>query len=77
MSLEQIEPEVEPTLIDESEYAEACELYMGWCMNCKEFTRECTEPDAEGYNCPAYKQCAVVGAEDALLRGFLDFREEP
>lgn len=59
--------------IDEDEYLEATESYSGWCTSCKEFTRENTEPDAEGYDCPKCLERNVVGAEDALLRGFIEF----
>jgi len=62
------------TAIDESEYQYATENYMGWCKECKEFTRDCTEPDAKGYDCPKCEQLTVIGAEDALLTGEITFR---
>lgn len=36
---------------------------LGWCTGCADFTRECTEPDAEGYDCPVCESDSVVGAE--------------
>lgn len=57
----------------ESEYFEATESYQGWCTECKDFTRDCTEPDAEGYDCPECESNTVVGAEQALLLGLIDF----
>ena len=43
------------------EYQAACDDYMGWCPFCCEFTRDCTEPDAEGYDCPECGQNTVMG----------------
>jgi len=56
------------------EYEEATEGYMGWCTNCQGFTRECTEPDAHGYDCPQCGLDNVSGAEDALLCGIIEVR---
>lgn len=64
------------TQITESEYLEACDMYLGWCKSCKEFTRDSTEPDAHGYDCPVCEKLAVVGAEDALMMGLFTFSEE-
>ncbi len=57
----------------EFEYIEATEDYYGWCTLCMAFTRECTEPDAEGYDCPECYGDTVVGAEQALLMGLIEF----
>ena len=51
------------------EYEEATESYLGWCTECKSFTRDSTEPDAEGYDCPECGENSVMGAEQALLIG--------
>lgn len=60
--------------IQQSEYEEAAESYMGWCIECAEFTRDETEPDAEGYDCPKCgSDNTVVGAEDALVAGLFEF----
>jgi len=62
----------EPVAITEDRYREASDGHEGWCEVCGDFTRDCTEPDAEGYRCP---QCetvnSVCGAEQALLTGKL------
>ena len=54
------------------EYQDAANRYVGWCRDCEDFTRECTEPDAEGYDCPNCDQDTVVGAEQAMLLGMID-----
>lgn len=64
-----------PTKVAEADYADAVENYMGWCTSCKEFTRENTEPDAEGYDCPQCEQNTVIGAEDALVHGHIEFED--
>jgi Zn finger protein HypA/HybF involved in hydrogenase expression len=62
-----------PTQVAEADYLSAVESYTGWCTTCKEFTREQTEPDAEGYDCPVCEENTVIGAEDALLQGLIEF----
>ena len=57
----------------EDDYSEAVDSYMGWCTVCNEFTRECTEGDAEGYDCEVCGQNTVIGAENALIMGLIDF----
>lgn len=52
---------------------EAAEGYIGWCTTCSGFTRECTEPDAQDYDCPVCGENTVVGAEDALVMGLITF----
>lgn len=59
--------------ITEAEYLDNADQYIGYCTACKEFTRECTEPDAEGYDCPECKNDTVMGTEQALLCGHIDF----
>ena len=54
-----------------ADYRDAVESYMGWCSECRAFTRDCTEPDAVGYDCPDCGQGGVVGAEGALLTGLI------
>ena len=49
------------------EYAHATETYQGWCTTCRDFTRDCTEPDAENYDCPVCGGDTVMGAEQACL----------
>lgn len=62
-------------LIPEAEYEEASESNLGWCPACLAFTREHTEPDAEGYDCTECGGSSVVGAEQALLLGLVQFEE--
>jgi hypothetical protein len=61
--------------IEKSEFEEARDLFMGWCTTCEAFTREQTEPDAEGYDCPVCEGNTVIGAEDALMMGKFSFNE--
>lgn len=61
------------TVISEEEYMEMCNDNMGFCQSCKSFTRDCTEPDADNYDCPDCGQNLVVGAENALIMGLIDF----
>ena len=58
--------------ISKAEYRHAAGAYQGWCPNCEDFTREGTEPDAEGYDCPECEENIVVGAENALVMGLFD-----
>jgi len=53
---------------DTQAYMAARSNYEGWCTECKDWTRECTEPDAEGYDCPECDQQTVIGADLYLLR---------
>jgi len=57
------------------EYLEAVDSFMGWCPNCKDFTRDSTEPDAHGYDCPICDGRRVVGAEDALVMGLFGIED--
>ena len=59
--------------IRREEYMEAVQHYIGWCPDCEAFTRDCTEPDAEGYDCPVCEGQRVMGAENALIVGEVDF----
>jgi len=58
------------------DYRAAVDSYTGWCPDCKKFTRGCTEPDATDYDCPACGGREVVGAEQAVIEGLIDFEEE-
>lgn len=57
--------------VEEHEYHEACDSYMGWCTCCQDFTRGCTEPDACNYDCEECGENTVFGAEEALLQGLI------
>lgn len=37
----------------EERYLEAVDAHEGYCTECDDFTRDCTEPDAEDYDCAA------------------------
>jgi hypothetical protein len=47
----------------------AVEDNAGWCPVCGEFTSECVEPDAEGYECDICGENAVMGATYAAVSG--------
>jgi Zn finger protein HypA/HybF involved in hydrogenase expression len=53
------------------EFEEAQSNDMGYCTECKDFTRECTEPDAENYDCPECGSYTVFGAKQAMLMGLI------
>jgi len=59
--------------ITESEYHEAENNYLGYCPKCDALTREMTEPDAEGYDCPECGENTVQGVMTALLEGGFQF----
>lgn len=52
----------------EAEYRSLDARMVGLCIACGE-ERECTEPDACGYPCPACGARKVYGAQELLLRG--------
>jgi len=56
----------------EAELNQADRDSQGWCTSCKEFTRDCTEPDAEDYDCPKCRQFTVVGAMQAVILGVVE-----
>lgn len=61
--------------IGEGEYFAEAENLAGYCKECDEITRHETEPDAEGYKCPACGALAVMGMEQAMLLGHIEFSE--
>ena len=48
-------------------YEEMRESYQGWCTNCQDITRDCTEPDATDYDCPECNNDTVIGADIFLM----------
>jgi len=64
-------------IIDPATYEDATQQYLGWCPECRAFTRESTEPDAESYDCPDCGCNDVMGAEQALLLGKISIKETP
>jgi hypothetical protein len=56
------------------QYVEATESYGGFCTTCRKFTNsEGIEPDAEGCACDVCQNPTVMGAENALLLGYISF----
>ena len=62
--------------VSENDYNDAVESHMGFCISCQDFTRDSTEPDAESYGCPECEKNSVMGAENALICGFIEFSNE-
>jgi hypothetical protein len=60
------------TSFTEDDFKDMRDDYMGFCPDCCDFTRDCTEPDAEHYDCPDCEKNNVVGAEQALIMGLID-----
>ncbi len=60
------------SMVSTVDFQDMCDSYMGYCTSCQDFTRDSTEPDAEGYDCPNCGQDTVMGAEQALLMGLID-----
>ncbi len=54
-----------------SAFKKACDGYRGYCSKCKKMTRGECEPDARGYPCPKCKGTTVMGAEEALMMGYI------
>jgi hypothetical protein len=62
------------TKIDEQDFRDAVNDNAGWCINCAEFTNDSgVEPDAENYECEVCGHNSVMGAEQALIEGYVDF----
>uniref|UniRef100_A0A6H2A3F9 Uncharacterized protein n=1 Tax=viral metagenome TaxID=1070528 RepID=A0A6H2A3F9_9ZZZZ len=55
-------------------YEKAVNDSMGWCTDCGDFTRDCTEPDAENYDCPVCGEKTVMGAEQAMISGAFEVK---
>ena len=57
-----------PKAFDEEAYKEALRDDLGYCEVCEDWTRDTTEPDAEGYDCP---ECGgddtVIGADNYMV----------
>lgn len=62
--------------ITKDEYQEAVDSCSGICMACGEMRWSDTEPDAEEYPCDACGQNKVMGIENALLAGMIEFTDE-
>ena len=51
----------------EETYHAMSDSYMGYCTKCKDWTRDCTEPDAEEYDCPECGGNHVIGADNWMM----------
>lgn len=49
----------------------AIDEYLGYCINCGEFTNANVEPDARRYECEGCGLRTVYGAEEAMLNGWV------
>lgn len=56
----------------EETYEKMCDDYMGWCVECEDFTTSMVELDAEDYPCDVCGNNMVWGAEQALLMGYFE-----
>lgn len=54
---------------------ELTESNGGVCLACGELQWEGCEPDARNYKCQDCGQMQVFGAEEALMRGEIEFEE--
>lgn len=61
--------------IHANEYREYSNMSYGICVACGEWV-ECVEPDATGYPCGSCGENQVMGAEEALLAGHLDIKDD-
>jgi hypothetical protein len=60
-------------LLPEEEFCEYKDDYIGYCSHCDAFTTDSVEPDAEDYDCIECGNNTVMGAEEALLKGHIEF----
>lgn len=59
----------------QEEYEELTEASLGMCLACGAL-RGTVEPDAEGYECEECEAPAVMGVEQMLMEGILEFQDE-
>lgn len=67
-----------PLTMTEEEYTSHTEMDEGMCLECGEI-QGCCEPDAENYECESCEAEAVMGFEQMLVEGkieFIDLEEE-
>ena len=62
--------------ISMEEYQACSEEYMGYCLDCQDFTAHQVEPDARNYECPKCGELRVFGAEEAMMMGDVVIAEE-
>ena len=61
--------------ITEEQYNEALNQDQGICIECKDFTKDGVEPDAENYECPVCEQDSVFGVPQALIMNLIFIKE--
>jgi hypothetical protein len=57
----------------EDDFRDMCDEDQGYCTTCEDFTRDGVEPDAEEYECEQCGELSVMGAEQALIMGLIEF----
>lgn len=62
-----------PLVIREAEYHRLVEEDSGKCLACGAEPDGFCEPDAEGYKCQACGELQVMGAEQMLVEGYIQF----
>ena len=60
-----------PALMTIDEWQEYRGSHQGYCLACKEWTRDMTEPDARNYDCPCCEKLEVYGDEELLIMGLV------
>lgn len=60
----------------EIEYQEHCDSYNGVCIACSRVRYGNTEGDASDYECDYCGETKVIGIENALMEGFIEFTGE-
>ena len=58
------------------EYLYHQESYDGLCINCWEWQDGGVEPDAENYPCDACGMDQVMGAEQAMVIGYIEIDDD-
>jgi Zn finger protein HypA/HybF involved in hydrogenase expression len=46
--------------------------YLGWCINCGDWTHDACEPDAHHYRCPECDERQVFAPYELLVRNMID-----
>ena len=61
----------------EENFREYSEEGAGYCISCRDITADSgTEPDAREYQCEVCDLHTLYGLEEALMMGFIKFRED-
>lgn len=62
--------------ISGDDYDAHCNDNDGICLACGEWTCGGVEPDASNYKCEMCDSTSVMGCEEALMQGYLDFTND-